>query len=105
MTPALALILMNKRMDRMRLLEHPIAQVACIFWNANRDPGDSEKGRPAADAKPLKEFLVFKKSKKSLATKEEGPGGSHNLYGAKSDKSAWMGWAQGKQSNKPKVRV
>lgn len=97
MTPAKLLILMDNHRELLATQEQPIAAIACMFYNANRNPGDPAKGIPAAELKPVDEFLMFKKRKgtRTLAAKD-GPGGRHNLDGAIVDRGAWESWAKGK---------
>ena len=94
-------------MTERGILELPIAQIAALFYNANRDPGDEEKGRSPAEPKSVEDFQIFGKRKnrtKTLAAKDEArPGGRHVHDGAKADKSAWTAWARGK--TKQQVRV
>lgn len=105
MTPAKALALLDKRMGDLELKEHPIAQLACMFWNAKfRNTGDSANGIPADEAKHPDEFRLFRrKATKTLAAKDR-PGGRHNLDGAHANKSDWFSWAEGKQEQKPRIR-
>ena len=96
MTPAKALILSKHRRTRDAYLEQPIAQIAMMFWNANRSPGDEEKGVPAEEARPISDFLMFRRPKLGPLESKGRPGGDHVLLGAKADISGWVAWAKGK---------
>lgn len=104
MTPAKLWVLMAKGLDKLAFQEQPLAQIACMFYNANRSTGDKEKGIAPAPAKMPDEFLVFsshkRKKGKSLAAKDK-PGGRHNLDGAQTDRGDWEAWLHGK--SKPVV--
>ena len=99
MTPAKVLALMDKRLDRRELDEVPIAKLAWLYVNAQRDPGDPEKGRPPAEPRPFDEFRSFKRKRKGLVTKDGVPaiGGAHNWEGVKTNKAAFEAWGKGKQ--------
>jgi hypothetical protein len=96
MTPAKLLILMDKQMDKLELQEIPLASFQCLFYNANRNPGDPSKGIPPTEAKTVDDFKIYKRRRKTLAAKDDRPGGRHVQDGAKADRSKWMSWAAGK---------
>lgn len=101
MTPAKAMVLMEKRMDDLSIREMPIAHLACIYANNNRDPGDTNEGRPPAPFMPLDKFLTIRRSRHALAAKDEfQPGGSHNLLGARANRDDWVAWARGTQQRR-----
>lgn len=104
MTPAKALAMLDKRMSDLELREHPIAQLSCMFWNAKlRGLGDEANGIPPQECKGPDEFRLFKRKRLKTLAAKDGPGGRHNLDGAKADRGAWAAWA-GSKSGSPKVR-
>lgn len=98
MTPAKLLVLMNRERDRLALAEMPVASLACLLYNINRDPGDKDKGIPPAPLGKIEQFLVFKRKKSGTLDSKVGDKDPqyYSLHGAVVDKGAWMAWAQSK---------
>jgi hypothetical protein len=97
MTPAKYLALLEKRLDRLDIEEMPIAKLSWLYLNAHRDPGDEDKGRPPAPTIPFDEVRMFKRKRKSSATKEAipAPGSEHNWAGVKANRAAFEAWGRG----------
>lgn len=104
MTPAKLVVLMGKHRERLAVTELPVAAFHCLFANVNRSPGNKEKGIPPAPPMELDSFRMFSKKKggRSLAAKDDNPGGRHNHDGAKADRGAWLSWVKGRQAHKEK---
>lgn len=82
MTPAKLVALMDKRMDRMELMEMPIARLSWLYINSKRDPGDPEKGKPPAPEVPFDDVRMFRRKRKGLdRSRTPAMGGSYNWEG------------------------
>lgn len=106
MTPAKLVALMDKQMDRMELQEIPIARLSWIYVNSKRDPGDPEKGKPAASEIPFDSCRMFnRKRKKGGVAGVPAQGGSYNwegVTGGYASKAAFQASPMAPQSRRKK---
>lgn len=95
MTPAKLVACLLKWRAKLSIEEMPIAQLKCMYYNANRPKG--EKGEELSEYPPLNpdKFQVFRRDTLAAKDAEYGPGGKHNLVGAKADRGAWEAFVKG----------
>jgi hypothetical protein len=95
MTPAKLWALEHQRMNTIGLLTFPVDKFAWMYFNANRDAGETDANgrviRPPADPLDIEEFRTYGRKLKTLAAKDAWDA---SLLGAKASKAAFQAWGR-----------